>query len=95
VVQYFELQYAESNVAANTIDAFLDELLPQERIVENVLRRPLVEELVRLYGALHYLECFILEPWQFLGGEEDPKNFKKGDVCVNADLVAQTMVQMS
>jgi hypothetical protein len=76
--------------AAPDCRLLLDAVLVRPRVVEQVLQRPRVNELVGRLGPLEYLQCFILQPWLMLGGEDVADNYVKGDVRTYVNLVGQS-----
>jgi hypothetical protein len=67
----------------------LDSILVRPRILDELLRRDRVNELVGRLGSLEYLQCFILEPWLMAGGDDVVENYVKGDVRTYVNLVGQ------
>ena len=67
----------------------LDEFLLIPDIQQDVLRLDLLARLVDAQRPLSYLECFILTPWQMLGGDESRDEFDIGKCSVYLDLVGQ------
>ena len=89
-VQYLDVQQAKLTKAAETIDASFDEAFTRPEVVEDVLLRPHIEQIVRAKGALRYGDCFILSPWPMIGGSSRPENYSTGDARVYVNLVGQT-----
>jgi hypothetical protein len=89
IPQFFDMDQGVLTKGGDTLDAMLDQAFTKPDIIESVLLRPLVEEIVGLKGALRYGECFILTPARFLGGNPVAKNYSKGDARVYANLVGQ------
>ena len=70
---------------------FFEEFLTNPEIRSSVLREPLFKELTRRHGGLRYRQCFVLEPWQLLGGQEAPENFRASRIDEYLHLVGQAL----
>lgn len=88
-IDYLEVQRQKLIKAADDPDWFMDGLLTSPKIRAELLREDLVRRLVARLGPLSYGKCFILEPWQMLGGFDSPENYCIGDLEVYVNLVGQ------
>lgn len=88
---FLEVQRASYEPIDPDIEWFLDNFLDNSDIRRDVLREPLVMKLIEELGPLRYGECFILEPWQCLGGIETIKSFSRGALNTYLTLVSQTL----
>ena len=89
-IEYLELQRQTLLKATQDPAWFLEGFLAGETVRKGLLREPLVKTLVARLGGLTYGKCFILEPWQMLGGVDVPENYTVGDAGVYINLVGQT-----
>jgi hypothetical protein len=89
-IDYLEVQRQKVIKAADDPSWFLEGLLTSQKIRAGLLREDLVKRVVARLGPLGYGKCFILEPWQMLGGSDSPENYAVGDVEVYVNLVGQT-----
>ena len=89
-VEFVEVQRQKVMRAADDPGWFLETLLTSSKIRTELLRVELIAKLVERMGPLSYAKCFILQPWQMLGGRESLEYFDIGDVEVYVNLVGQT-----
>jgi len=89
-VCFLEVQRADSEPIGPDLQRFLRDFLGNPKIAEAVLKESKFQQLVQLKGALQYGQCFILEPWQMLGGVDKLENYSIGQSAVFIDLVGQT-----
>ncbi len=77
-------------------DEILNNLLRDEKLSSALLDLERFNNLKENLPSLKYGECYIVKPYQMLGGDEkNPTNYKTGDVGVYLSLVAQTWEQNS
>ncbi len=80
---------AKSYGVFKDVQAFKKSILDDEGFSEYVLRPSHVAEISKRIGALKNNEIYIPAPYPFMGGSESPATYKKGDVWVFMDIVAQ------
>jgi hypothetical protein len=73
----------------------LGAFLQEADVVEKVLRRSALDQLVARQRPLRYHEAFILDPWLIWGGVDRPENYKIGHCGIYVDLVGQTWPQLA
>jgi len=73
----------------SSIAEFQTQLLDDEGFASYVLRPAHVVAIRKRLGKLGTDQIYIPEPYPFLGGTDAPKTYKKGNVWVFLDLVAQ------
>jgi hypothetical protein len=90
------------NVQRGTVESIeadliwvLDSFLEDARVIEHVLVKPRVDDLIHRLGPLTYHQCYILKPWLILGGVDRPENYDVGHCGVYIDLVGQTLTQLA
>jgi len=89
-IDYLEVQRQTLLKATHDPVWFLEGFLTGSTVRRGLLREGLVKTLVARLGGLTYGKCFILEPWQMLGGADAPENYTVGDARVYVNLVGQT-----
>lgn len=74
----------------------LDGLMQNPKLSSSLLDLPRFNKLRKSLPDIKYGECYILQPYQMLGGDEtDPSLYKTGNVKVYLSLVAQTWQKRS
>jgi hypothetical protein len=68
---------------------FLDEFLTKPEIRERVLHRERLKSVSERCGALGWLECYVLEPWESMGGNWISSNCRKGRLPAYLDAVGK------
>lgn len=94
-VRWLDVQRAHVEFIDREVTWCLDNFLADAGVLTKVLRKPLLDELVRRLRPLEYHEAFILKPWRLLGGEDRPENYEIGHCGVYVDLVGQTIPQLT
>jgi hypothetical protein len=94
VVQYLDVQQAMLTEAreegADNIDAVLDETFTRPEVIDGVLQREHVAEIIMRKKPLRYGDCYILVPYLAMGGIPEPRNYSTGDVSAYINLAGQT-----
>lgn len=67
----------------------INEFPSMSEVKLDVLKSNLVDAIIQNAGKLTYGNCFILQPWQRLGGKEIPQNFHVGELDVYHRLLSQ------
>lgn len=93
-VYFLEVQAAHIEFVDAKASWAINEFLAQSAIVEKVLRRSQLEQIVAAHRAIHYGEIFILRPWEVLGGQREKGPYDIGKVDVYLHLVGQTLRQV-
>jgi hypothetical protein len=71
------------------LQTFEKQLLQEPGFAGFVLQDFKVKKIRELQGLLGENEVYVATPYPFLGGDGSPESYKKGDVWVFLDLVAQ------
>lgn len=94
VVQYMDVQGTNLTEAkeegADDIDVVFDEVFTKPEIIDGVLQREHVEEIILRKKPLRYGDCYILVPYLAMGGIPEPRNYTPGDVSAYVNLAGQT-----
>jgi hypothetical protein len=76
------------------VNNFFNDFLINVGVIDSVLNKDYVND---IYGALNktpdYGNCYVLTPYSFLGGEDNPSNYSVGDFAVYMELINQTLDQ--
>lgn len=88
-VYFVEVQRGTKEFIDDDIGWFLNDFLTNTDIKNDVLKEDKFMEIVKRNSPLNYGECFVLEPWEMLGGKNLVENFKKANFSVYIDLVGQ------
>jgi hypothetical protein len=73
-----------------TLAVFEDAVLKDPGFSEYVLRPTHQANICKVLGPLEGEEIYIPQPYPFLGGDEDPSSYVKGDFWVFAELVGMS-----
>jgi|SRR3990172_4677931 len=94
-IYFLNVQYAVTDFVDRSIAWVLDHFFAIPDIREAVFRANLFEDLVKRQRPLIYHECFILTPWQMLGGDEAVDEFEIGKCSVYLELVGQARANLA
>lgn len=94
-VRWLDVQRTHVEFINREVTWFLSNFLADPGVLEKVLRKPLLDDLVRRHRPLEYHEAFILKPWRLLGGVDCLENYEIGHCGVYVDLVGQTIPQLN
>lgn len=94
-VLFLEVQKANREFVDHDIRWFVEEFLSIPGVMRDVLHCEQFEEVRGVLGDVGYLDCFILEPWALMGGQNRVENYTKGRADVYIDLVGQFCGQIS
>ena len=86
---FLNAQHATTEFVDRDVEWVLDEFFKIPDICEAVFRASLFDTLVKEQRSLIYHECFILTPWQVLGGDESVDDFEIGECSVYLELIGQ------
>ncbi len=88
-INFVEVQRGTKEFIDDDISWFLNDFLTNVDIKNDVLKENKFIEIVDQNSPLNYGECFVLEPWEMLGGKDVIKNYKKANFSIYIDLVGQ------
>lgn len=89
-VSFLEIQRGHVEFIDAEIEWFATDFLANPEVIEMVLRRKRLNELVSVLGELVYHNIFILEPWPMLGGNDCIENYIIGSCATYIELVGQS-----
>ena len=92
-VHFLEVQRAEVVFIDGEFRWFFKEFLVNPSVVDDVLHKPLVDQLVHIHRPLSYGETFILVPWLMIGGTDNVDRYEIGKCSVYLDLVSQAYLK--
>jgi hypothetical protein len=93
-VYFLEVQIAHVEFIDSDPLWVINEFMRKPSVSENVLRAPQLASQVASQRQLGYGECFILRPWELLGGDQNAGPYDIGKVDVYLSLVGQTIWQV-
>jgi hypothetical protein len=73
----------------DSLDHFDAMVLSDDGFAEFVLRRPHLDEVARRTGPLGPQQVYVPVPYPFLGGDESPESYDRGDVWTFLAIVPQ------
>jgi hypothetical protein len=90
----FSQKAIQENIG-DSISGIFDGNLSDKDVIENILFLNKFNTVFNSFGGLKYGQCYILEPYQCLGGDETEfSNYKIGDFKVYIDMLGQTHQQI-
>jgi hypothetical protein len=78
----------------DSLEHFDAMVLSDEGFDEFVLRRPHLDEVARRTGPLAPEQVYVPVPYPFLGGDESPESYDRGDVWTFLGVVAQMFARL-
>jgi len=88
-IYFVEVQRETKEFIDNDISWFFNDVLTNTDIKNDVLKENQFIEIAKQNSPLKYGECFVLEPWEMLGGKNVMQNYKKAKFSIYIDLVGQ------
>ena len=87
---FYQPQFDSYSEIGVGLDAFFNRFLVDSGIREGILRETYIQSVDDVVSIKKYGDCFILQPWQMLGGTDKPANYMVGDFAIYLDLVYQS-----
>ncbi len=91
-VYFVEVQRGKKEFIDDDITWFLNDFLTNIDIRRDVLKENKFNKIIKHNSALNYGECFVLEPWEMLGGKDLVQNYKKSNFSIYIDLIGQAQI---
>jgi hypothetical protein len=91
---FIDVQYGTREFIDSDLVWFLNNFLPEEEIIDSVLKAKKCLVLKKEISVLNYGQCYILEPWACLGGDDLVENYVVGSFAIYIDLVGQMHLQL-
>lgn len=89
LVSLFEPQFSRLTEIEIDLKEFFEGFLSNNGIINDLIKKDYVSQVLNFNEQLSYGECYILQPWSLLGGNDEPENYEKGDFATYFDLVSQ------